>query len=243
MSEVLDRTKIYIGGQWVDSDGDGSIEVVDPTTEQVIAKVAEGVVSDVDRAVAAAREAFPAWSALSGAERAAYLEKVSSLANSRVEELTAIVSQDMGMPLSLAKPVQIGMPLKNIAAYAALAGTYDFDDQEIGNALVVREPIGVVGAITPWNYPLHQVVRQGVRCVGGGMHRGSQTHRNCTVDHLSHSSTSSTRQGCRRVSSTSSAGTARWSVRPSPRIPKSTWCRSPVRRAQASASRWSRRRR
>ncbi len=63
MSEVLDRTKIYIGGQWVDSDGDGSIEVVDPTTEQVIAKVAEGVVSDVDRAVAAAREAFPAWSA------------------------------------------------------------------------------------------------------------------------------------------------------------------------------------
>ncbi len=134
MSEVLDRTKIYIGGQWVDSDGDGSIEVVDPTTEQVIAKVAEGVVSDVDRAVAAAREAFPAWSALSGAERAAYLEKVSSLANSRVEELTAIVSQDMGMPLSLAKPVQIGMPLKNIAAYAALAGTYDFDDQEIGNA-------------------------------------------------------------------------------------------------------------
>ncbi|TCN55746.1 betaine-aldehyde dehydrogenase [Rhodococcus sp. SMB37] len=158
MSEVLDRTKIYIGGQWVDSDCDGSIEVVDPATEQVIATVAEGVVSDVDRAVAAARAAFPAWSALSGAERAAYLGKISSLANSRVDELTATVSQDMGMPLSLAKPVQIGMPLKNIAAYAALAGTYDFDDQEIGNALVVREPIGVVGAITPWNYPLHQVV-------------------------------------------------------------------------------------
>jgi aldehyde dehydrogenase (NAD+) len=158
MSEVLDRTKIYIGGQWVDSDGAGRIDVVDPTTEQVIARVAEGVASDVDRAVAAAREAFPAWSALGGAERAAYLEKISSLANSRVDALTATVSQDMGMPLSLAKPVQIGMPLKNIAAYAALAGTYDFDDQELGNALVVREPIGVVGAITPWNYPLHQVV-------------------------------------------------------------------------------------
>ncbi|MCK0092621.1 aldehyde dehydrogenase family protein [Rhodococcus sp. HNM0563] len=158
MSEVLDRTKIYIGGQWVDSDGAGHIEVVDPTTEEVIAKVADGVASDVDRAVAAAHEAFPAWSSLSGSARAAYLEKISSLANERVDALTATVSQDMGMPLSLAKPVQIGMPLKNIAAYAALAGAYDFDDQEIGNALVVREPIGVVGAITPWNYPLHQVV-------------------------------------------------------------------------------------
>ncbi|MEE2034769.1 aldehyde dehydrogenase family protein [Rhodococcus chondri] len=158
MTEVMDRTKIYIDGQWVDSDGTGRIEVFDPADERVIAIVAEGTASDVDRAVAAARAAFPAWSALSGAERGAYLEKVSALANERAAELTAVVSQDMGMPTKLAKAIQVGMPLKNIAAYAALAGTYDFDSQEIGNALVVREPIGVVGAITPWNYPLHQVV-------------------------------------------------------------------------------------
>ncbi|UYP20277.1 aldehyde dehydrogenase family protein [Rhodococcus sp. Z13] len=158
MTDVLDRTKIYIGGRWVDSDGTGRIEVVDPATEEVIAVVAEGTTSDVDRAVAAAKAAFPEWAALSGAARAAYLEKVSSLANERAEELTRIVSQDMGMPAHFARAIQIGMPLKNIAGYAELAGSYDFDDREIGNALVVREPIGVVGAITPWNYPLHQVV-------------------------------------------------------------------------------------
>jgi aldehyde dehydrogenase (NAD+) len=158
MTEVMDRTKIYIDGEWVASDGTGRIEVVAPADEKVIAIVAEGTVSDVDRAVAAARAAFPAWSALSGAERGAYLEKVSALAGERAAELTAVVSRDMGMPTKLAKAIQVGMPLKNIAAYAALAGSYDFDSQEIGNALVVREPIGVVGAITPWNYPLHQVV-------------------------------------------------------------------------------------
>ncbi len=158
MTDVLDRTQIYIGGEWVASGGTGRIEVRDPATEEIVAEVAEGVPGDVDRAVAAAKEAFPGWSALSGAARGAYLEKVSALANERAAELTAVVSQDMGMPTKLAAAVQVGMPLKNIAAYASLAAEYDFDDREIGNALVVREPIGVVGAITPWNYPLHQVV-------------------------------------------------------------------------------------
>jgi len=158
MTEILDRTEIYIDGRWVASEGAGRIEVIDPATEQVIAVVAEGTTGDVDRAVAAAKAAFPGWSSLSGAARGAYLEKISSLANERVADLTAIVSQDMGMPRHFAKGIQVGMPLKNIAAYASLAGSYDFDAQEIGNALVVREPIGVVGAITPWNYPLHQVV-------------------------------------------------------------------------------------
>jgi len=158
MSEVLDRRRIYIDGAWTESDGAGSIDVVDPSTEQVIAVVAEGAPTDVDRAVAAARAAFPGWSGMSGTERGAHLGKIAALANARVDELAALVSRDMGMPVSLAKPIQIGMPLKNIAAYAALAESYDFDERESGNTLVVREPIGVVGAITPWNYPLHQVV-------------------------------------------------------------------------------------
>ncbi|WP_068154668.1 aldehyde dehydrogenase family protein [Rhodococcus phenolicus] len=158
MTDVLDRSRIYIDGAWVDSDGTGRIDVIDPATEEIIAVVAEGTATDVDRATAAARAAFPAWSALSGAERSAYLGKVAALAADRAGELTELVSRDMGMPLKLAAAVQIGMPLHNIAAYATLAGEYDFDDREIGNALVVREPVGVVGAITPWNYPLHQVV-------------------------------------------------------------------------------------
>ncbi len=145
MTDILDRTKIYIDGQWVDSDGSGRIEVVNPATEEVVAVVAEGVASDVDRAVAAAKAAFPAWAALSGASRAAYLEKVSSLANERADELTRVVSQDMGMPAHFARAIQVGMPLKNIAGYASLAGTYDFDDQEIGNAWSCANPSGSSG--------------------------------------------------------------------------------------------------
>ncbi|MFD9661177.1 aldehyde dehydrogenase family protein [Rhodococcus sp. NPDC059968] len=171
MSEVLDRTMIYIDGSWVDSQGTGRIDVVNPATEDVIAVVAEGTADDVDRAAKAARAAFPAWSALSGKERGEYLQKAAALIKERLDDFTALVSRDMGMPLGFAKPIQIGMPLANLAAFAELAATYDFDAHEVGNSLIVREPIGVVGAITPWNFPLHQVVLK----VGGALAAG------CTV--------------------------------------------------------------
>ncbi|KXX54233.1 aldehyde dehydrogenase family protein [Rhodococcus sp. LB1] len=171
MSEVLDRTKIYIDGSWIDSQGTGRIDVVNPATEDVIAVVAEGTADDVDRAAKAARAAFPAWSALSGKERGEYLQKAAALIQERLDDFTALVSRDMGMPLGFAKPIQIGMPLANLAAFAELAATYDFDAHEVGNSLIVREPIGVVGAITPWNFPLHQVVLK----VGGALAAG------CTV--------------------------------------------------------------
>ncbi|GCE36897.1 Aldehyde dehydrogenase [Rhodococcus wratislaviensis] len=171
MSEVLDRTTIYIDGSWVDSQGTGRIDVVNPATEDVIAVVAEGTPDDVDRAAKAARAAFPAWSALSGTERGEYLRKAATLIKERLDDFTALVSRDMGMPLGFAKPIQIGMPLANLAAFAELAAAYDFDAHEVGNSLIVREPIGVVGAITPWNFPLHQVVLK----VGGALAAG------CTV--------------------------------------------------------------
>jgi betaine-aldehyde dehydrogenase len=171
MTEVLDRSKIYIDGAWVDSHGTGRIDVVNPATEEVIAVVADGTAEDVDRAAEAARAAFPAWSALSGEERGQYLRKAAGLVKERVDELAALVSSDMGMPVRLAKPVQIGMPLANLSAFAELAANYNFDAQEVGNSLIVREPIGVVGAITPWNFPLHQVVLK----VGGALAAG------CTV--------------------------------------------------------------
>ena len=154
----IDYTKIYIDGAWVDSDGAGRIDVIDPTTEERITTVAEGTAHDVDRAVQAAQAAFSGWSALSGAERAGYLQRANEALNSRFDELTTLVSKDMGMPVAFAGPVQIGMPAANLGVFAELARTYEFDAGEVGNSLIVREPIGVVGAITPWNYPLHQVV-------------------------------------------------------------------------------------
>lgn len=171
MTDIEDRSKLYIDGAWVDSAGTGTIEVFNPATEEVIAVVAEGTADDVDRAVAAARAAFPGWSELSGPERGSYLQKAQELLMSRMDELGELISRDLGMQVDWAKLVQIGLPLANLAAFAELARSYQFDGEEIGNSLIVREPIGVVGAITPWNYPLHQVVLK----VGGALAAG------CTV--------------------------------------------------------------
>ena len=157
-STVEDRTQIYVGGQWIPSEGSGRIEVFNPATEQVIAHVAEGTPADVDKAVAAARTAFPGWAATPPAERADYLQRTHEAVVARTDELTALLSKDMGMPLAFSKIVQVGLPTFNFAHFAELARTFDFEGKEVGNSLIVREPVGVVGCITPWNFPLHQIV-------------------------------------------------------------------------------------
>ena len=123
MTDILDRTKIYVDGAWIESTGSGRIDVLNPATEELIGTVAEGTVEDVDAAAKAARKAFPAWSALSGGERAEYLSKAAAIIAERTDDLAALVSQDMGMPIGFAKPVQIGMPLANLNAFAELART------------------------------------------------------------------------------------------------------------------------
>jgi aldehyde dehydrogenase (NAD+) len=168
---VLDRTALYIGGQWVASDGKDEIDVLNPATEQVIARVADGVATDVDRAVDAARAALPDWSARPPGERADYLEQAHQALVARTQEIAALISADMGMPLRPAAAVQVGLPAFNLANFARLARTFAFEGPEVGNSLIVREPIGVVGCITPWNFPLHQIVLK----VGGALAAG------CTV--------------------------------------------------------------
>jgi aldehyde dehydrogenase (NAD+) len=166
--DVLDRTALYIGGQWTPSDGPNRIEVLNPATEEVIAQVADGVESDVDRAVTAARAALPMWSGLEPAERADYLDRAAQALGERADEIAALISRDMGAPIRIARQVQVGLPAFNLANFAELARTYAFDGPEVGNSLIVREPVGVVGCITPWNYPLHQIVLK----VGGALAAG-----------------------------------------------------------------------
>lgn len=166
--EVLDRTRLFIGGKWVASDGTARIDVLNPATEQVIAVVAEGTASDVDRAVQAARAALPAWSALPAGERADYLQRTSEILTARTDELARLVSQDMGMPVEFAKVIQIGLPTFNFAHFAELARSFAFEGQQIGNSLIVREPVGVVGCITPWNFPLHQVALKVAAALAAG---------------------------------------------------------------------------
>jgi acyl-CoA reductase-like NAD-dependent aldehyde dehydrogenase len=154
---VIDRDKLFIDGEWVPSAGTGTIDVIDASTEEVIGRIPDGTASDVDAAVAAARRAFPAWSATSRDERAKHLRALSEGLAARGEELGRLISQEVGMPVGLATAIQAGLPPRNLGIFAELAETYEFEEK-IRNSLVVREPIGVVGAITPWNYPLHQII-------------------------------------------------------------------------------------
>jgi acyl-CoA reductase-like NAD-dependent aldehyde dehydrogenase len=148
--------KIFVNGSWVPSAGTGTLSVTDSATEEVIATIPDGTAADVDAAVAAAKAAFPAWSALSNEERAGYLMKIHAGLEARTDELAETMAREVGMPVALCHRVQVGLPKANFAVTAQLLGTYQFE-QEIGNSLVVREAIGVVGCITPWNYPLHQI--------------------------------------------------------------------------------------
>lgn len=147
---------LYIDGQWVAPSGTETLEVTDSTTEEVIATIPAGTEADVDRAVRAARAAFPAWSSLTAAERADYLTRIHAGLEARTQEIAETISREVGMPLTLSTIIQAGLPKANFAIAAQLLGTFEFEEK-IGNSLVVREAIGVVGCITPWNYPLHQI--------------------------------------------------------------------------------------
>jgi acyl-CoA reductase-like NAD-dependent aldehyde dehydrogenase len=151
------RDRILIGGQWVPSAGTGLIDVVDPSTEQVVGRVPDGVPADVDAAVAAARAAFPAWADTSAQVRAQWLARLAESVREHSGELADLMSAEMGAPLKIAKLVQVGAPLGVLDSYVALADDLELESQ-VNNSLVVKEPVGVVGMITPWNYPLYQVI-------------------------------------------------------------------------------------
>jgi aldehyde dehydrogenase (NAD+) len=164
---VITRTGHVIAGALDDTAAE-RIEVINPATEEVIATVPAGTAADVDAAVSAATAAFPAWSATPVAERAAIVRRISEGLAARGAELAATITAEMGSPITFARRVQAGVPVYTSAGIADLLdGGYAFGE-EIGNSLVVREPIGVVGCITPWNYPLHQIVAKVVPAIAAG---------------------------------------------------------------------------
>jgi aldehyde dehydrogenase (NAD+) len=150
------RDKLYIDGAWVPSSGKGTLEVFDSNTEDVIGTIPEGTAEDADRAVEAASAAFGEWSAVSHEERSKLLARVAEGLAARTDELAETISREVGMPLSLSKIVQVGLPTGVFADMAKKVTEFSWES-EVGNSLIVREPIGVVGAITPWNYPLYQI--------------------------------------------------------------------------------------
>jgi aldehyde dehydrogenase (NAD+) len=147
----------YINGEWVAPSGSGSIQVMNPTTEQPCGSVPSGDGADVDAAVAAAKAAFPAWAATSAAERSAIIGQLTAKLDEKKEALAALVAEELGMPVGWSTAIQVGLPTGVMASYIESPAEMD-KEEEVGNSLVVREPIGVCGFITPWNYPLHQIV-------------------------------------------------------------------------------------
>jgi betaine-aldehyde dehydrogenase len=153
---MLVRDKFFIGGQWIAPSAKETIDVHNAGTGEVLGRVPAGTEKDIDAAVAAARAAFEAWRELPAETRAGYLEKISAALKARADELAKTIAQEVGMPLKMSGRIQAGLPIANFANYAKLLKDFVFE-QRVGNSLVVREPVGVVGAITPWNYPLHQI--------------------------------------------------------------------------------------
>ena len=153
---MLVRDRLFIGGRWVAPSGSEMIDVHNAGTGEVMGRVPAGSAKDVDAAVAAARGALDKWSATSPGVRSELLEKISAGLKARADELAKTIAQEVGMPLKLAGRIQAGLPIANFANFAKLLKEFVFEER-VGNSLVVREPVGVVAAITPWNYPLHQI--------------------------------------------------------------------------------------
>jgi aldehyde dehydrogenase (NAD+) len=154
---VITRERLYVGGAWQPSDGGRTLDVVNPATASVIGSVPDGTAADADRAVEAAREAFPRWSASPVTTRTRALRGLAKGLADREEEIACTVTREVGTPIERSRPWQAAQPALVSGLYARLLDGYSFEEQ-VGNSIVVREPVGPVACIAPWNFPLHQAV-------------------------------------------------------------------------------------
>jgi aldehyde dehydrogenase (NAD+) len=154
---MKDCRQFYINGKWVNSAQAHDFEVIDPATEQPIATISLGSSADVDNAVAAAKKAFMSYSETTVAERLALLEKIIEIYRAKMEEMAETISMEMGAPQWLAKAAQAPAGLAHLLEIVKVLKTFQFEEHK-GTTLMRKEPIGVCGLITPWNWPMNQVV-------------------------------------------------------------------------------------
>ncbi|HWK48960.1 MAG TPA: aldehyde dehydrogenase family protein, partial [Steroidobacter sp.] len=148
--------KFYIDGKWVDPIEPKTVNTINPATEAVSGTIALGTAADVDRAVKAARKAFATWSKTSREERVQVLERILAEYQKRVGDLAAAVTEEMGAPKTLANGHHVGLGIGHLTTAIAILKSFKFEEQK-GGTLIVKEPIGVCGMITPWNWPINQV--------------------------------------------------------------------------------------
>ena len=154
---MRDALRFYIDGEWVEPSESRIVDVINPATEKAIGRVSLGSAADVDRAVTAARAAFVTFSRSSKTERTSLLGRVIACYRDRLDELAETISLEMGSPMSLSTAAQAPMGLTQLDAAVGILNDYEFQ-QRRGSTLVLKEPIGVCGFITPWNWPMHQVM-------------------------------------------------------------------------------------
>ncbi len=154
---MSNNLKFYIDGAWVDPQGSKTLDVIDPATEEAFTTIALGNEADVDRAVKAARKAFATFSLTTKAERLALMRKLLEVYNRRFAEVAEALMREMGAPKKLAHTAQAGMGTAHLAKMIETLETYEFEELR-GTTLISKEPIGVVGMITPWNWPINQIM-------------------------------------------------------------------------------------
>jgi aldehyde dehydrogenase (NAD+) len=153
---MVQRLKFYIDGTWQDPVAKKTLPVVNPATEEALYEVALGSAADVDKAVAAARRAFETFSQTTREQRAELLGKIIEIYKRRMKEVGAAISDEMGAPLGFAERFQAGAGLGHLMTTLDVLKSYPFEET-LGSAMIVREPVGVVGMVTPWNWPLNQI--------------------------------------------------------------------------------------
>jgi aldehyde dehydrogenase (NAD+) len=164
---MVNRMQFYIDGAWVDPVVKKSTPVVNPATEEPMYEIALGSKADVDKAVAAAQAAFETFSQTSREERVALLSRIIEVYKTRMKDIGAAVSDEMGAPLPFAEKFQAGAGLGHISATLDVLKNYQFEEP-VGSAMVVREPVGVIGMITPWNWPLNQIACKVAPAIAAG---------------------------------------------------------------------------
>jgi aldehyde dehydrogenase (NAD+) len=154
---MQERLQFYIDGKWVDPVTPKTIDVINPANEEAFARVSLGSKADVDKAVAAARRAFQSYSRTTREERLALLEKIIAAYKGKYQAITEAISQEMGAPLWLAKAAQAATGLGHLTETVKILKDYPFEETR-GSTAIVKEPVGVCGFITPWNWPINQIM-------------------------------------------------------------------------------------
>lgn len=226
--------KFYINGAWMNPASSETLDVINPATEKPFATIALGTAEDVDRAVAAAKAAFDSYSITTRDERIELLENIIAEYKKRADDLAGVLSDEMGAPSGLAQAAQVPFGLGHFITTLEVLKNFEFEEK-VGTTTVVREPVGVCGLITPWNWPLNQIAAKTAPALAAGCTMVLKPSEIAPLNALILTEVFHA-AGCQQASSTSSTARVRRSVQRYRRTPTSIW--SPSQGLPARGSTW-----